>query len=127
VEGFLELMALDHDPGPVNLGNPRESTIEELAQLVIRLTGSRSELCRLPLPVDDPTRRCPDIAKAKKLLGWEPTVPLEQGLAATITYMRDVVLAEHAADQAADRAAAPAAAAAAARAAARAPGRAAGS
>ena len=101
VEGFLKLMALDHDPGPVNLGNPRESTIEELAQLTIQLTGSRSELRRLPLPVDDPTRRCPDIAKARKLLSWEPSVPLEQGLSRTIGYMRDVVLAEHAADQAA--------------------------
>jgi UDP-glucuronate decarboxylase len=97
VDGFLKLMALDDDPGPVNLGNPRESTIEELARIVIQLTGSRSELRRLPLPVDDPTRRCPDITKARALLAWEPVVPLERGLAATIEYMRDVVLPEQAA------------------------------
>ena len=96
VEGFLKLMALPEDPGPVNLGNPRESTIKELAELVIKLIGSKSELRFDPLPVDDPTRRCPDISKARKLLGWEPKVPLEEGLERTIKYMRDVVLAERA-------------------------------
>jgi UDP-glucuronate decarboxylase len=93
-EGMLKMMELAEDPGPVNLGNPHESTIEELAKQVIELTRSRSALRRLPLPVDDPTRRCPDIEKAKRLLRWEPSVSLEQGLGATIAYMREVVLAE---------------------------------
>ena len=94
VEGFVRLIALEDDPGPVNLGNPRESTIRELAELVLRLTGSSSKLKIEPLPVDDPVRRCPDIAKARRLLGWEPTVPLEQGLTETIDYMREVVIAQ---------------------------------
>jgi UDP-glucuronate decarboxylase len=94
IEGFLGMMALPEDPGPVNLGNPRESTIRELAEMVVRQTGSKSELRFDPLPVDDPTRRCPDISKARRLLGWEPKVSLEQGLERTIEYMRDVVLAE---------------------------------
>ena len=94
IEGFLGMMALPEDPGPVNLGNPRESTIRELAEMVVRQTGSKSELRFDPLPVDDPTRRCPDISKARRLLNWEPKVSLEQGLERTIAYMRDVVLAE---------------------------------
>jgi UDP-glucuronate decarboxylase len=96
IEGFLGLMNLPEDPGPVNLGNPRESTIKELAEMVVKLIGSKSELRFDPLPVDDPTRRCPDITKARRVLGWEPKVPLEQGLERTIQYMRDVVLAERA-------------------------------
>jgi UDP-glucuronate decarboxylase len=92
VEGFVRMMALDDDPGPVNLGNPRESTVRELAEMVLRLTNSRSKLVIEPLPVDDPTRRCPDIAKAKRLLDWEPKVKLEEGLMKTIEYMRDVVV-----------------------------------
>jgi UDP-glucuronate decarboxylase len=94
IEGFLAMMALPDDPGPVNLGNPRESTIRELAEMVVKQTGSKSELRFDPLPVDDPTRRCPDISKARRLLKWEPKVSLEQGLERTIAYMRDVVLAE---------------------------------
>jgi len=94
IEGFIALMNLPEDPGPVNLGNPRESTIKELAEMVVKLIGSKSELCFDPLPVDDPTRRCPDITKARRVLGWEPKVPLEDGLQRTIQYMRDVVLAE---------------------------------
>jgi UDP-glucuronate decarboxylase len=90
IDGFIRLMALEQDPGPVNLGNPRESTILELAEIVLKLTGSRSELRREPLPVDDPTRRCPDITKAKALLGWQPQVPLEEGLRKTIEYMREI-------------------------------------
>ena len=85
-------MALQHDPGPVNLGNPRESTIRELAELVLALTAGKSRSCKEPLPVDDPTRRCPDITKAKALLDWEPKIPLEEGLRKTIEYMRDVVV-----------------------------------
>ncbi len=91
IEGFIRLMALQDDPGPVNLGNPRESTIRELAEIVISLVGSRSTLRLDPLPVDDPTRRCPDISKAKRLLGWEPKVALEEGLTKTIAYMREIV------------------------------------
>jgi UDP-glucuronate decarboxylase len=92
VEGFVRLQALPDDPGPMNLGNPRESTIRELADMVLRLTDSRSRLQIEPLPVDDPVRRCPDIAKARRLLGWEPNVTLEQGLLKTIEYMREAVV-----------------------------------
>jgi UDP-glucuronate decarboxylase len=93
IDGFIKLMALQHDPGPVNLGNPRESTIRELAELVLALTAGKSQLRKEPLPIDDPTRRCPDISKAKALLDWEPRVPLEEGLRKTIEYMREVVVA----------------------------------
>lgn len=87
VEGFLRLMATDPDfPGPVNLGNPNEFTIRELAERVIALTGSRSRLVFHPLPVDDPMQRQPDITLARDKLGWEPTVQLEEGLQQTITY-----------------------------------------
>jgi UDP-glucuronate decarboxylase len=92
IEGFIRLMALKDDHGPINLGNPRENTIRELAEIVLSLCGSKSKLVLEPLPVDDPTRRCPDITKAKHLLGWEPKVALEQGLRKTIDYMREVVV-----------------------------------
>ncbi len=78
-----------HDP--VNIGNPRELTVMEIAQLVLTLTESRSELARRPLPVDDPRVRRPDIRKAKALLGWEPQVELEQGLRTTIEYFRKIL------------------------------------
>jgi UDP-glucuronate decarboxylase len=92
VEGFIRLMASEHGADPVNLGNPRESTMIELATLIKQATGSRSEIIHEPLPKDDPVRRNPDITRAKKLLGgWTPTVPLEQGIAATIAYFRGVV------------------------------------
>ena len=94
IEGFIRLINLPEDPGPVNLGNPRESTIKELAEIIVKLTNSKSELRFDPLPVDDPTRRCPDISKARRLLDWEPKVKLEEGLSQTIQYMRDVVMAE---------------------------------
>ena len=85
IEGFVRLMASPHGADPVNLGNPRESTVRELAELTRRLVGSKSELVRAPLPKDDPTRRKPDIGRAQKLLGgWAPEVPLEKGLSATI-------------------------------------------
>jgi UDP-glucuronate decarboxylase len=90
IEGFVRLMALQEDQGPINLGNPRESTIRELAELVLSMVGSASKLEREPLPVDDPTRRCPDIGKANLLLGWEPKVSLEEGLSKTIAYMREI-------------------------------------
>ncbi len=72
--------------GPVNLGNPREFTILELAELAIEMTGSRSKLTYLPLPQDDPKQRQPDIVLAKERLNWEPTVPLCDGLKRTIAY-----------------------------------------
>jgi UDP-glucuronate decarboxylase len=85
IEGFTRLMASPHGADPVNLGNPRETTVRELAELTRRLVGSKSELVKAPLPKDDPTRRKPDITRAQELLGgWAPQVALEQGLAATI-------------------------------------------
>ena len=87
IEGFVRLMAVPGDfPGPVNLGNPGEFTIRELAEQVIALTGSRSKLEFRPLPADDPTQRQPDIALAREKLGWEPQVPLRDGLVRTIAY-----------------------------------------
>jgi len=91
IEGFIKLLATETDPGPVNLGNPSERTIRQLAEMTIQMTGSRSELRLEPLPVDDPTRRCPDISKAKKLLAWEPKVPIETGLSNTIAYFQALV------------------------------------
>lgn len=90
VEGMLRMMATPDDvTGPVNLGNPNEFTILELATTILRLTGSRSKLVNQPLPADDPRQRQPDIAKARELLHWEPTVQLEEGLERTIAYFRD--------------------------------------
>ena len=87
IEGFLRMMASpDEVTGPVNLGNPGEFTIRELAEKVLALTGSRSEIVHRPLPENDPMQRQPDIAKAKALLDWEPTVALEEGLKQTIDY-----------------------------------------
>ncbi|WP_303672813.1 UDP-glucuronic acid decarboxylase family protein [Vampirovibrio chlorellavorus] len=88
VEGFIRLMdnTPDDYPGPVNIGNPGEFTILELAEKVIALTGSSSKIERLPLPPDDPTQRRPDITIAKEKLGWEPTIMLEAGLKKTIAY-----------------------------------------
>jgi UDP-glucuronate decarboxylase len=89
IEGFLRLMATGDDfTGPVNLGNPMEIPVKELAERIIKLTGSSSTLIYKPLPQDDPTQRCPDITLAKSKLGWEPTVPLETGLKRTIDYFR---------------------------------------
>ena len=92
IEGFLRLMATGDDfTGPVNLGNPMEIPVKELAERIIKLTGSSSTLVYKPLPQDDPTQRCPDITLAKSKLGWEPTVPLETGLKRTIDYFRAFV------------------------------------
>jgi UDP-glucuronate decarboxylase len=74
--------------GPVNLGNPGEFTIGELAHLVVELTGTSSAVEQLPLPADDPVRRRPDISLAMKVLGWQPTVQLREGLLRTIDYFR---------------------------------------
>jgi UDP-glucuronate decarboxylase len=87
VEGFLRLMAASDDvTGPINLGNPIETTVRELAETIIAMTGSRSKIESRPLPVDDPTQRCPDISRARNLLDWEPRVPLATGLERTIAY-----------------------------------------
>jgi len=87
IEAFVGMMAsADEVIGPINLGNPGEFSILELAEKVLALTGSKSELVFQSLPKDDPKQRCPDIARANALLGWAPTVPLEQGLEKTIAY-----------------------------------------
>ena len=92
IEGLLRLMeSPDEVTGPVNLGNPEEFTILELAELVRELTGSRSEIVFRPLPEDDPVRRCPDITRAKTLLGWEPRTPLKEGLERTIAWFEGVL------------------------------------
>jgi UDP-glucuronate decarboxylase len=92
VEGMIRLMASPDDfTGPVNIGNPGEFTIMELAEKVIALTGSRSKIIKLPQPPDDPMMRKPDITLAKKELNWKPTIQLEEGLLKTIDYFKQVV------------------------------------
>lgn len=91
IEGMVRMVRQDHEAGPVNLGNPGEFTIRELAEWVLRLTGSRSALAWRPLPADDPAQRRPDIAKAQSALGWTPQVSLEDGLKETIAYFRRVL------------------------------------
>jgi UDP-glucuronate decarboxylase len=89
IEGFVRFMAQTETVGPVNLGNPGEFTMLQLAELVLRLTGGKSKIVHKPLPSDDPRQRQPDITLARKHLGgWEPTVPLEAGLERTIAYFR---------------------------------------
>ncbi|HEV2325940.1 MAG TPA: UDP-glucuronic acid decarboxylase family protein [Terracidiphilus sp.] len=87
IEGIVRLSRSDEHL-PVNIGNPGEFTILECAQAVLEVTGSKSPLVFKPLPVDDPTRRCPDISKARKLLGWEPRIALREGLAKSLDYFR---------------------------------------
>jgi UDP-glucuronate decarboxylase len=95
VSGFLALMAApDNVTGPVNLGNPVETSVAELAELVIALTGSHSEIVYRALPIDDPVQRCPDITQAKTLLGWQPRTELKDGLTRTIAYF-DQLLTHH--------------------------------
>lgn len=94
IDGFLKLM--DSPPeitGPINLGNPVEFTMRELAELVLELTNSKSQIAHRPLPADDPRQRQPDITRAKTQLGWQPSVPLKDGLARTIDYF-DALLRE---------------------------------
>jgi UDP-glucuronate decarboxylase len=94
IDGFLRLMKMPADfPGPVNLGNPNEFTIRQLATKVIELTGSRSTIVARPLPSDDPTQRQPNISLARERLGWAPQVQLEQGLAKTIAYFDELLKA----------------------------------
>ena len=87
VRGFLALLDADIT-GPVNIGNPNEFTIRQLAELAIEVTGSSSTLTFEPLPVDDPTQRQPDLTVARRDLGWEPTIPLRTGLERTAEYFR---------------------------------------
>jgi UDP-glucuronate decarboxylase len=91
VDGMVLMMDQNEETGPVNLGNPEESTVRQLAELIIELTGSKSQLEEHPLPKDDPTRRRPDIGKAKALLGWQPSVSLKVGLDKTIAYFDDLM------------------------------------
>ncbi len=92
IEGFLRLMdSPDEFTGPVNLGNPNEFTVRELAEKIIDLTGSRSPLTSKPLPSDDPMQRCPDISRAREKLGWGPHTPLEEGLRKTILYFDELL------------------------------------
>jgi len=94
IDGLIAMMKSDESiTGPINLGNPGEFTIGELANMVLAQTGSNSTVEYFPLPVDDPIRRQPDITKAKDLLGWEPTIALTDGLATTIEYFKENVTA----------------------------------
>jgi UDP-glucuronate decarboxylase len=89
VEGLISMMEADSLIGPINLGNPEEHTILELAEIIIQLSKSSSKITRKPIPPDDPPRRCPEISKAKDKLDWKPKVGLEEGLMKTIHYFRE--------------------------------------
>jgi len=92
IDGLIRLMNTGDDfTGPVNLGNPEEYSILQLAEAIIRLTGSKSRIVFKPLPPDDPKQRCPDITLARKVLNWQPTTPLEEGLKRTIEYFRNLL------------------------------------
>jgi UDP-glucuronate decarboxylase len=92
IDGFVKLMAAPDDvTGPINLGNPVETSVAELADRIIALTGSRSTITRRPLPVDDPVQRCPEIAQAKAVLGWQPRTELDAGLTRTIAYFEKLL------------------------------------
>ncbi|MEO1473955.1 MAG: GDP-mannose 4,6-dehydratase, partial [Pseudomonadota bacterium] len=100
VEGFIRLMDTPEGiTGPMNLGNPNEFTIRELAETVIELTGSSSKLVNKDLPVDDPKQRQPDISFAKETLGWQPKVELREGLGRTITYFDELLSEQTAASR----------------------------
>jgi UDP-glucuronate decarboxylase len=88
IDGLVSMMQLGVDPGPINLGNPAELTVRRIAELILELSGSRSTIEHRPLPPDDPTRRRPDITKARRILRWEPRVTVAEGLARTIEYYR---------------------------------------
>jgi UDP-glucuronate decarboxylase len=92
VEGFVRLMATGPDiTGPINIGNPHEIPVRELAERIIRLTGASSSIVHRPLPEDDPLQRCPDITMAQNVLGWQPTVELDAGLATTVAYFKQML------------------------------------
>jgi len=90
IDGFIR-MAKSSEAGPINIGNPHEFTILECAQRVLAVTGSKSRIAFEPLPQDDPKQRCPDISKARRLLGWEPKVQLEEGLKLSLEYFRQAL------------------------------------
>lgn len=93
VEAMIRMMNTpDEVTGPINIGNPDEFTIRQLAELVIEMTGSKSEFVKKPMPADDPKRRQPDITKARQVLGWQPTTPLREGLVKTIEWFRSIDL-----------------------------------
>ena len=102
VEALMRLMNVDEVHDPVNLGNPGEFTIKELAEQVVKICDSKSGVEYLPLPEDDPKQRQPDISRAQKLLGWNPTIPLNEGLQKTVTYFRQRVSSEQEAASAAE-------------------------
>lgn len=91
IDGFVRLMNQEKTVGPVNIGNPGEFTMLALAELVLKKVGGKSKVTNLPLPADDPKQRRPDISLAKEALGWEPKVPLEEGLNRTIAYFRQAI------------------------------------
>jgi UDP-glucuronate decarboxylase len=92
VDGLVRLMATGEEvTGPLNLGNPSEITIRDLAETILQLTGSRARIIARPLPQDDPRQRCPDISKAQALLGWQPKVPLADGLKQTVAYFETLL------------------------------------
>jgi UDP-glucuronate decarboxylase len=92
IEGFIRFMGVeDKITGPMNLGNPNEFNIRQLAETVLKLTDSSSSLIEKPLPKDDPTQRCPDISFAKETLDWQPSIELEEGLERTISYFKNVL------------------------------------
>jgi UDP-glucuronate decarboxylase len=88
IAGMMKLMDQDEHTGPINIGNPVENTMLELAEAVIKVTGSRSKVVHMPLPKDDPRKRCPDITRARTLLGWEPQVRLAEGLKSTMEWYK---------------------------------------
>jgi len=92
VEGIYKLLLLDKNPDtPINLGNPKEFTILELAKIVIEITKSKSEIVNNPLPLDDPKQRCPDISLAKSTLNWKPTIELREGIEKTAAYFKQII------------------------------------
>jgi len=96
IDGLIKLMDTEDDfTGPINLGNPEEFMILELAEKVIKLTGAKSKIKHAELPLDDPRQRQPDIALAKKSLGWEPKIELEKGLKKTIEYFENFSRGKH--------------------------------
>jgi UDP-glucuronate decarboxylase len=92
VEGIYKLLQLDKNPDtPINLGNPNEFTILELAKVIIEITNSKSEIVNNPLPLDDPKQRCPDISLAKSTLNWKPTIELREGIEKTAAYFKQII------------------------------------
>lgn len=89
VDGLMRMMNQEETTGPVNIGNPGEFSMKELAEAVLAVTGSSSDIIHVPLPQDDPKQRCPDITKAKRILGWEPKTQLREGLETTVEYYRE--------------------------------------